>query len=243
MGDRLKGRAALVTGSAQGIGAAILKAFRDEGAAVTGLDRVAHLGAVVYDLAETDGIAELVDSLHECPQVLVNAAGVCLTRTFFEIDLQSFERTFAINVVAAFALSQAVAKRLVREGKTGVILNIASNSGFVPKLEQLDYGASKAALISITRSSALALGPSGIRVNAVAPGVIDTPLTQAIAAQRARIREVSPEETLQPVLKSLPLGRMGTPEEVASLAVFLASDEAAFITGQTYVVDGGQIMR
>ena len=113
----------------------------------------------------------------------------------------------------------------------------------MPKLEQLDYGASKAALISVTRSSALSLGPHGIRVNAIAPGVIDTPLTQSIANQRAEIRGVTPEQTLQPVLDSLPLRRMGTPEEIARLAIFLASDQASFITGQTSVADGGQLMR
>jgi D-sorbitol dehydrogenase (acceptor) len=138
---------------------------------------------------------------------------------------------------------QATAARLIREGRTGCIINIASNSGFVPKLEQADYGASKAALVSLTRSAALSLGPNGIRVNAIAPGIIDTPLTQSIAVQRGEVRGVAPEETLRPVIANLPLGRMGQPEEIAQMAVFLASARAAYITGQTILVDGGQWMR
>jgi NAD(P)-dependent dehydrogenase (short-subunit alcohol dehydrogenase family) len=112
----------------------------------------------------------------------------------------------------------------------------------MPKLEQIEYGASKAALVSITKSLALSLGPQGIRVNAIAPGVIDTPLTSAIAKQRAEIRGTTPEETLAPVLAGLPLRRMGQPHEIANLAGFLCSDQASLITGQTYVADGGQWM-
>ena len=243
MAELLTGRQALVTGAAQGIGLSILEALRREGALAEGLDRQAGATDHILDLADLHSLAGFVDALPACPDVLVNAAGICLTRPFFEVDLESFEKTLRINVVAAFALTQAVAKRLISEGRKGVIVNIASNSGFMPKLEQLDYGASKAALVSVTRSSALSLGPHGIRVNAIAPGVIDTPLTQSIADQRAKIRGVSPEETLRPVLESLPLRRIGTPEEIAQLAVFLASEQASFITGQTYVADGGQIMR
>ena len=243
MADLLSGKSALVTGAAQGIGLSILRSFREEGAVAHGLDRQVGTTDHTLDLSDLDSVSRFVDDLTFCPDILVNAAGICLTRPFFEIDLESFEKTLRLNVVAAFALSQAIAKRLIAEGRPGVIVNIASNSGFMPKLEQLDYGASKAALISVTRSSALSLGPHGIRVNAIAPGVIDTPLTQSIANQRAEIRGVTPEQTLQPVLDSLPLRRMGTPEEIARLAIFLASDQASFITGQTYVADGGQLMR
>jgi NAD(P)-dependent dehydrogenase (short-subunit alcohol dehydrogenase family) len=138
---------------------------------------------------------------------------------------------------------QGVAARLIQEGKTGSFVNITSNSAFMPKLEQLDYAATKAALISITKSAALSLGPHGIRVNAVAPGITNTPLTQGIAKQRAEIRGVSPEETLAPVVNALPLKRMAEPNEIAQVVAFLASDAASYVTGQTYVVDGGQWMR
>jgi D-sorbitol dehydrogenase (acceptor) len=243
MADRLEGKRALITGAAQGIGQAIAEEFIAEGAVVETLDRQEGLCDHTLDLANTDSISSFVSSLSVCPDILVNSAGVCLTKTFFDIDLESFEQTFRVNVFGLFALSQAIASRMKAEGKGGAIINIASNSAFGPKLEQLDYGASKAAVVSITKSSALSLGPLGIRVNAIAPGIIDTPLTQSIALQRAKIRGVSPKETLAPVLSALPLTRMGTTVEVAALAVFLASDEASYITGQTYLVDGGQVMR
>ena len=237
------GKTVLVTGAAQGIGRSIAEKFKECGASIIGLDRQSEACEITYDLSETDGIGALIEGLDVCPDILVNAAGICHTRSFFNIDLDKFEQTLRINVTAAFALLQAVARRLVAESKPGNVINIASNSGFVPKLEQLDYGASKAALVSLTRSAALSLGPSGIRVNAIAPGVIDTPLTQAIAHERAEVRGVSPSETLMPVLSGLPLRRIGQPSEVASLACFLASDEASYITGQTILVDGGQWMR
>ncbi len=237
------GQTVLVTGAAQGIGKSIAEAFRAEGAEVLGLDRQPGASELTFDLSEVSQIEALIHGLERCPSILVNAAGICHTRRMLDIDLPSFEQTFRINVTAAFALMQAVAARLIREGRPGCIVNIASNSGFVPKLEQADYGASKAALVSLTRSGALSLGPSGIRVNAIAPGIIDTPLTQSIAVQRGEVRGMAPEETLRPVIANLPLSRIGQPVEVAQTALFLASDRAAYITGQTILVDGGQWMR
>ena len=242
MGDRLAGKTALVTGAAQGIGAAIVSLFREEGATVWGVDRTAGATDYTLDLERIEDIPSFVASLPSTPDILVNCAGICLTRPFFEIEPEGFERTFRINVTASFVLMQEISKFLVKSGRHGSIINMASNSGLMPKLEQLDYGASKAAVISMTRSAALSLGPSGIRVNAIAPGVIDTPLTQSIAKMRSEIRGVSPEETLRPVVSSLPLRRMGTADEVAQLALFLAGDDSSFVTGQTYLVDGGQWM-
>lgn len=242
MADRLAGKTALVTGAAQGIGAAIVSLFRDEGATVWGVDRTAGATDFTLDLEKIEEIPGFVASLPSTPDILVNCAGICLTRPFFEVEAAGFERTFRINVTASFLLMQEISKFLVKSGRTGSIINMASNSGLMPKLEQLDYGASKAAVISMTRSAALSLGPSGIRVNAIAPGVIDTPLTQSIAKMRSEIRGVTPEETLRPVVASLPLKRMGTADEVAQVALFLASDDSSFVTGQTYLVDGGQWM-
>ncbi len=242
MGDRLTGKTALVTGAAQGIGAAIAARFREEGATVWGVDRTPGSTDYTLDLANIEDIPGFVASLPSTPDILVNCAGIVLTRPFFEIEASGFERTFRINVTASFLLMQEISKFLVKSGRTGSIINMASNSGLMPKLEQLDYGASKAAVISMSRSAALSLGPHGIRVNAIAPGVIDTPMTQGIAKMRSELRGVPPEETLRPVVEGLPLRRMGTADEVAQLALFLASDDSSFVTGQTYLVDGGQWM-
>ena len=242
MGDRLAGKTALVTGAAQGIGAAIALRFREEGATVWGVDRSAGTTDYTLDLGNIEEIPGFVASLPSTPDVLVNCAGIVLTRPFFEIEAAGFEKTFRINVTASFLLMQEISKFLVKSGRQGSIINMASNSGLMPKLEQLDYGASKAAVISMSRSAALSLGPHGIRVNAIAPGVIDTPMTQGIAKMRSELRGVPPEETLRPVVAGLPLRRMGTADEVAQLALFLASDDSSFVTGQTYLVDGGQWM-
>lgn len=251
---------ALVTGSGQGIGRAIgltlCKAgwetvFSDinedaaEGACEAAKQEGGSAHAVQLDVSNIDCLKEKVEQIENKfgpIDGLVNCAGICLTRAFFEIEREGFEKTFAINVEGLFFLLQAVAARM-RPRHRGAIVNITSVSGFMPKLEQLDYGASKAAVVSITRSAALALGPVGIRVNAVAPGVIDTPLTQAIAVRRGSIRGQSPEETLKPVIEGLPLRRMGTSEEVAKVVQFLLSDEASYVTGQTIDVCGGQWMR
>jgi NAD(P)-dependent dehydrogenase (short-subunit alcohol dehydrogenase family) len=233
---------ALVTGAAQGIGKAIADKLRQDGHQVIGVDRQAGVEAQL-DLTDLEGIPAFIDQLPECPQILVNAAGICLTRPFFEVEQPGFARMQTINVQAPLVLIQSVEARLVKEGKSGSFVNITSNSAFMPKLEQLDYAATKAALISITKSAALSLGPHGIRVNAVAPGITNTPLTQGIAQQRADIRGVSPEETLAPVVNALPLKRMAEPHEIAEVIAFLASDAASYVTGQTYVVDGGQWMR
>lgn len=242
MGE-LEGKCALVTGAAQGIGEAIATLFRSEGARVITLDRQPGVCDLTLDLSNTSEIDPCVASLDYCPEILVNAAGICLTRPFFEIDLAGFERTLSVNVLGLFALMQSVAGRMVAEGVAGSIVNITSNSGFLPKREQLDYGASKAAVVSVTRSAAISLAEHGIRVNAVAPGVIDTPLTRSIAEERSKIRGVPPEETLRPVIEGLPMRRMGGAEEVAQIALFLASDRSSYVTGQTYLVDGGQVMR
>ncbi len=233
---------ALVTGAAQGIGKASADLLASQGHLVIRVDRQDGVD-LQLDLMNFDALNSAVENLIETPQILVNAAGMCLTRPFFDVEQAGFERMHKLNVQAPLALMQGIAKRLIAEGKPGSFVNITSNSAFMPKLEQLDYAATKAALISITKSAALSLGPHGIRVNAVAPGITNTPLTQSIAKQRAEIRGVSPEETLAPVVGSLPLKRMAEPQEIAQVVAFLASDAASYVTGQTYTVDGGQWMR
>lgn len=242
----------LVTGSAQGIGAAAARHFAKEGGSVIVADINFEKASAVaqeikgtpfaLDLGQLSQQESLLETLPSV-DVLVNAAGICITQDVNTITYHGWQKTFDINVEGLFFLSRWVCERLANEGKSGAVVNLASISGFLPKLEQVDYGASKAAIVSVTRSLALIYGPKGIRVNAVAPGVIDTPLTQTIAEQRGQVRGVAPLETLEPVLKSTPLGRMGTAEEVAEAIAFLASDRASFITGQTLNVCGGLLMR
>lgn len=245
-------KVALVTGGGSGIGTAICRKLADEDMLVVCLDRdeaaaqaiTQEIGgaAIGFDMAHSNRVEEVLDRIGEPISVLVNNAGICVTQAIGSIAPEGWAKTFQVNVEGAFFLMRAVAERM-KESEGGSIVNLASVSGFLPKLEQVDYGASKAAVVSMTRSAALIYGPYGIRVNAVAPGVIDTPLTQSIARQRGEIRQVEPEETLRPVVESTPLRRIGTAEEVASAVWFLASDQSSFITGQTINVCGGFLMR
>lgn len=246
----------IVTGAAQGIGYAVAKKLLEKEYVVVWVDlqeeqilcHATDFGgvAMALDVSNSESMDAFVEQVNsEVGQVdaLVNAAGIVKTQPIYEITVEQFRKTFAVNVEGAFFLQRACAESMKRAGRPGSIVNLSSISGFLPKLEQVDYGASKAAIVSLTRSMALCYGPFGIRVNAVAPGVIDTPLTQQIANQRSALRGVSPEETLRPTLQSTPLGRIGSSEEVADAVAFLISSEASYITGQTLDVCGGFLMR
>jgi len=245
---KLQGRKALVTGAAQGIGLAIARRFQEEGAQVVSVDLQESPEGISlrWNLEETETLWSLVEQAEErLPDIdlLVNCAGICPTEPMLESEIETWDRVFKINVYAPFFLTQLLAKRWVEKKAKGVVINLASVSSFLPKVEQTLYGASKAAIVSITRSAAAVLGPHGIRVNAIAPGVIDTPLTQANARRRAEIRGVDPIATLMPMIEATPLKRIGDAKEIADLAAYLASEDASFITGQTIVADGGSLMR
>lgn len=239
---------AVVTGAAQGIGASIAAHLSSNGHTVVAADLQPENckgTAQKLDLADLEGIpawVAAVEAEHGPIQHLVNNAGVCFTMPIDAITIESWLKTFQVNVHGTFFLLREVAERMKARGG-GTIVNLASVSAFLPKLEQIDYGASKAAVVSITRSSAMIYGPDGVRINAVAPGVIDTPLTRAIAEDRSLIRGVTPEATLEPIIGQTPLRRIGTADEVAQLVAFLLSEESAFITGQTYDISGGFLMR
>lgn len=248
-------KVALVTGAGQGIGKAIAVALAAEGYRVAVCDLNIESASTVagevggksfgFDVSDIAGIPGLVERVvSECGEVsaLVNCAGICRTESIEAITPENWEKTFAVNVEGAFFLARECAERMKTAGG-GAIVNLASVSGFLPKLEQLSYGASKAALVSVTRSMAAIYGPYGVRVNAVAPGVIETPLTRTIAEQRASIRGVSPEETLAPVVGATPLRRIGAASEVADTVVYLLSEKSSFVTGQCLDVCGGQLMR
>jgi NAD(P)-dependent dehydrogenase (short-subunit alcohol dehydrogenase family) len=241
---RLAGRRALITGAARGIGAEIAAAFRREGAELALVDinveRLAStgeaLGAKVYtvDLADTEATTTMmhqaIDELGGL-EILVNNAGILKMAPLLEIDPADWDLTFAVNVRAMLVTIQLAAKAMIPNGR-GTIINMASMGGKVGGPNQAHYAASKAAVISLTQVAAKELGPYGITVNCICPGYV---LTEMGAATRTddMVREWSSKS---------PLGRLAEPNDVANMAVFLASDEASYCTGQAMNVTGGMVM-
>jgi NAD(P)-dependent dehydrogenase (short-subunit alcohol dehydrogenase family) len=241
----LKDKTAIVTGASRGIGRAIAEVFAREGANVVIcgrrqeiLDQVAReIGPSVKPLAchvgRADQIEKLVDStLRDFGRidVLVNNAGTNIAQgPCLGMDDGQFDKTIEINLKSAFRLIQRVAPGMCERG-SGSIINIASVSGIRPQLYSLLYSMTKAALLMMTRSYALELGPSGVRVNAIAPGVIETVLSEYYWKDETRRTDI---------LARQPIQRIGKPSEIAEVALLLASDRASYMTGQTIVVDGG----
>lgn len=242
---RLAGRRVVVTGAARGIGAAIAQAFAGEGARLALMDRegdrcratAAQLGALALDVdladptSACDAMQEAVDGLGGI-DILVNNAGILHMAPLLEITVDDWDRTFDVNVRAMLLTTQVAARAMISAGQGGVIINMASMGGKLGSPNQAHYAASKAAVISLTRVSALELGEHGIRVNCICPGYV---LTEMGAATR------TPEMVAKWSSMS-PLGRCAEPQEVADMAVFLASDQARYCTGQAMNVSGGMVM-
>jgi NAD(P)-dependent dehydrogenase (short-subunit alcohol dehydrogenase family) len=247
LGD-LDGRVAIVTGASRGIGRAIAEIFAREGARVVicgrkqeTLDQVAkELGPDIKPIACHVGRAEQIESLVASTvrefgpvDILVNNAatnisfGPCL-----EIDEAQFDKMIEVNLKGAFRLTQAVAPGMCERGR-GSIINMASIAGLRPQRHSLLYSMTKAALIMMTQSYALELGPKGVRVNAIAPGLIQTTLSEYYWKEDAKQKEIIDRQ---------PIHRTGQPRDVAELALLLASDRGSYITGQTLAVDGGFLL-
>ena len=253
---RLDGKVALVTGGARGIGRAICEAYIGEGAKVAVADRLAPeaqetahaLGenamAVALDVTDLASIAAgvaAVEAKWGGIDVLVNNAGVFGMQTIEEITRADYDRQYDVNVAGVIFTAQAVVPGMKRRGG-GAIINFSSQAGRRGEANIILYCSTKAAVISITQSMALELAKDKIRVNAIAPGVIDTPMWEVVDALFAKYENKAKGQKKREVGEAVPLGYMGAPGDVAGPAVFLASDEAAYVTAQTLNVDGGNWM-
>ena len=239
----LKGKRVLITGGASGIGAATAARFLEEGSAVCVLDRDAkandkiqqHLpglsGALAADVSNLKQVEAAFDDALRIMggvDVLVNNAGISIRHEFLKITPDEWDKVIAVNLTGVFYVAQTVARHMwERDG--GVILQTASTNGFVGQPYYADYNATKAGVIELTRTMALELAPK-VRVCAVAPGYVLTPM------QRAEYTD----SMLDEVNQKIPLRRHAKPEEIAALFAFLASDDAAYITGQVYTIDGAE---
>ena len=245
----LEGKKALITGGARGIGGEIVKAFLKEGASVYFIDLnpsehmdeytglASKTGETVVfkqaNVADEENVSAAVEEIIKESgglDILVNNAGITRDNLFFRMSAKDWNDVLSVNLTSAFYISKLVARQMAKS-KSGSIINIASIVGVIGNAGQANYSASKAGMIGLTKSLAREIGSRGVRVNAVAPGFIKTPMTD-------KLNDTQKEA----LLGQIPMQRLGEPEEVASVVTFLASDMASYVTGQVLQITGGMGM-
>jgi NAD(P)-dependent dehydrogenase (short-subunit alcohol dehydrogenase family) len=246
----LSGNVIIITGAARGIGRACAERFAREGAKIVvadidqarGQETAAALSDggtetlfVACDVGDSVQVAALIAASVDAfggIDVLVNSAGVLQNIDFLDVTEQDFDRVLRVNLKGPLLVGQAVARQMVDQGRGGAIVNLSSVGALLAAPFQAAYNISKGGVAQLTRVMALSLAPHGIRVNAIGPGTIGTEMTNELLADEALRRRI---------ISRTPLGRIGEPAEVAAVAVFLASEEASYITGQTIYCDGGRL--
>ena len=246
---RLEGKTAIITGAGRGIGKAIAKKFLLEGArvlicdieperleqTVTEFRAFGEVQSLIGDVSRSDFCDAVVQTALEFfgeINILVNNAGIAVFAPFLEHSEEAWDQTLNVNLKSMFLLSQRVARQMVAKGGGGAIVNMASTNGLMGERDLVAYNASKGGVILLTKTLAIELAEHNIRVNCVAPGLIRTTLASEGGSSNNFFDES---------LHKIPMRRLGKPEEVANVFAFLASGEASFITGDTVVIDGGQL--
>lgn len=242
-----EGRRAVVTGAASGIGSAVVRRLLAEGASVLAVDINAEgmvplaeqgaeiIAASVAEPADRDRIGEAAGEI----DYLVNSAAVLFVKSIWEVTLEEWQDLYAVNVEGTFFMSQRLGRQ-IRSG--GAIVNLSSSSAKLSTtVEVTPYSSSKAAIMGITRSFAYVLAKDGVRVNAILPGIVDTPMQDKVLDVVAPMRGMTPEELHAQRLSTVPLGRSATPDECAGAVWWLLSDEAGYMTGQAINYTGGLV--
>ncbi len=248
---RLKGKVAIVTGSSRGIGKAIAVAFSREGASVVINSRklgdakivaseinssTGRATAIEADVSNSKDVKRLISGTVKKfgkLDILVNNAGVVSMGQFLELKEEDWDRTIAVDLKGVYLCSQAAAKQMIKQGKGGKIINISSIAGTIGFAGTSHYAAAKAGVIELTKVMAIELAPYKINVNTIGPGIIETDMTRDFLKN---------PESVKSFLSRIPLGRIGKPEDIAPAAVYLASGDSSYVTGEVVFVDGGWLV-